>query len=271
MGSEKFEWMARAGYAARGLVYVLVGMMAVLGSIGGGSPDSESALQMVLSQPFGRIWLGFIGLCLIGFIVWRLAQSLANADNHPADLKGYVVRAGLLISAITYSGLALFAVTHALMMSTGQSGGDSSSWTEWLMQQPYGRYLVGIVGLCILGAGAAHIVKGIRRSYHRYLAFDANLHPALDSCCVFGLVAKGIVFLIIAVFFLYAAFMIDPDQAGSMADALTWVRQFPLGGVLYLAIGLGLACFGIYGFVEARYRRVAPPSLDQARRSIPAI
>ncbi len=78
-------------------------------------------------------------------------------------------------------------------------------------------------------------------------------------------------FLIIGVFFLYAGFMIDPQQAGSMADALTWVRQLPFGGVLYLVIGLGLACFGLYGFVEARYRRVSRPSLDQARRSIPAI
>lgn len=271
MGSNKFEWMARAGYAARGLVYVLVGLMALLGSIGGGSPDSESALEMVLSQPFGRIWLGLIGLFLVGFIVWRLAQSLANADNHPAELKGYVIRLGLLVSAITYTGLAIFAVTHALLMGSQEAGNGSQSWTAWLMQQPYGRYLVGAVGLCILGAGAAHIVKGFRRSYHRYLAFDANLHPAVDTCCVYGLVAKGVVFLIIGVFFLYAAFMIDAEQAGSMSDALTWVRQLPFGGVLYLAIGLGLACFGIYGFVEARYRRVAQPSLEQARRSIPAI
>ena len=271
MGSNKFEWMARAGYAARGLVYVLVGAMAVLGSIGGGSPDSKSALQMVLSQPFGRIWLGFIGICLIGFIIWRLAQSLANADNHPAEMKGYVIRAGLLVSAITYGGLAIFAVTHALLMGSNGSGSGSRSWTAWLMQQPFGRYLVGIVGLCILGAGTAHIIKGIKRRYHRYLAFDARLHPALDMSCVYGLVAKGIVFLIIGVFFAYAAFTVDPDQAGSMADALTWVRQLPFGGLLYLAIGLGLACFGIYGFVEARYRRVASPDLDQARRSIPAI
>lgn len=271
MGSNTFEWMARAGYAARGLVYVLVGLMALLGSIGGGSPDSQSALEMVLSQPFGRIWLGFIGLCLIGFIIWRLAQSLANADNQPAELKGYVIRAGLFVSAITYTGLAIFAVTHALLMGSEGSGGGSASWTAWLMQQPYGRFLVGIVGLCIIGAGTAHIVKGVKRSYHRYLAFDANLHPVIDSCCVYGLVAKGIVFLIIGVFFLYAGFMIDPQQVGSMADALTWVRQLPFGGVLYLVIGLGLACFGLYGFVEARYRRVSRPSLDQARRSIPAI
>jgi hypothetical protein len=267
--TEKLVWLARAGYAARGLVYVLVAIMALLGSFGGGSPDSQSALQMVLSQPLGRIWLAIIAVALVGFVLWRVMQSVANADGHPDTLKGYVVRSGMLVSALSHGGLAIYAGSRALSMGSSGSGGGSQAWTTWLMQQPFGRYLVGLVAVCILGAGAAHIVKGLRRSYHRYLSLDAQHHPLIDLFCVYGLVAKGIVFLIIATFFGYAAFVVDPDQAGSMSDALTWIRRLPFGALLYVVMGLGLFSFGIYGFIEARYRRVRPPSLQQARRAIP--
>lgn len=266
----KMEWLARAGYSARGLVYVLIGLMALLGSLGGGSPDSKSALEMVLSQPLGRVWLAVVAVALAGFILWRLMQGLANADHHERNLKGYVVRAGLLVSAFTYGSLALFAARQALHMgSSGSGDGGSRSWTAWLMQQPFGRYLVGIVALCILGAGVAHIVKAVTRRYHRYLSFDAQRHPALDIFCVYGLVAKGCVFLIIGVFFFYAALTVDSDQAGSMADALSWVRQLPFGAALYLVMGFGLISFGLYSLIQARYRHVNPPSdLAQAKRAM---
>ncbi|WP_377298535.1 DUF1206 domain-containing protein [Rhizobium sp. SGZ-381] len=267
--TRKLEWLARAGYVARGLVYVLVAGLVLIGSVGGGSPDSESALQWVLGQPLGRIWLGVIAVALIGFVAWRVSQALANADNHPDNLKGYVVRAGMLVSAATYTGLAFYAASHALQMGEGSGGGGSQTWTAWLMQQPFGPYLVGCVGLAILGAGSALIIKGIGRRYHRYLSFDAKRHGWIDLFCVAGLVAKGIVFLIIGCFFLYAAYAVDPQEAGSMADALSFIRQLPFGAPLYLAMGLGLLCFGIYGFIEARYRKVTPPSLAEARRAMP--
>ncbi|MFD1744592.1 DUF1206 domain-containing protein [Rhizobium helianthi] len=267
--TRKLELLARAGYAARGLVYLLVGLMAILGSLGGGSPDSKSALQLVLGQPLGRVWLGIAAIAMVGFILWRLLQALGNADHHPDDLKGYVVRAGLLVSAATYGGLAIFAARHALNLGGQASGDGSRSWTAWLMQQPFGRYLVAFVALCILGAGVAHIVKALTRGYHRYLSFDARTHSGLDLFCVYGLVAKGCVFLIISVFFFYAAFTVDPDQAGSMADALSFVRQLPFGAILYVLMGLGLCSFGFYSFIEARYRRVVPPSLAEARSAMP--
>ena len=266
----KFEWLARLGYAARGIVYMLVGGMALLSSFGGGQADQQSALQVVLEQPFGWIWLGLIGLGLIGFIVWRLAQAILNADRHEDDAKGYLVRAAMFVSAATYTGLASYAIGQALRLSFASGSGNSKeSWAGWLMQQPFGPYLVAAVGLAIVGAGVAQIGKGITRRYRRYLKFSSQEHQALDLVCIYGLAARGLVFVIIGSFLLYGAWAVDPGQAGSTADALAWVRGLPGGAFLYGLVALGLLAFGAYGLIEARYRIVRPPALSDARRARP--
>lgn len=267
----RFEWLARFGYAARGIVYVLVGGMALLSSFGGGEADQESALQMVLDQPFGWIWLGLIGVGLIGFIVWRLAQSILNADGQENNAKGYLIRGAMFVSAATYTGLASYAIGHALSLSFGSGSGNSKeSWTAWLMQQPFGRYLVAIVGLAVLGAGVAQIAKGIAKRYRRYLRLSPAEHRVLDLTCAYGLAARGVVFLIVGSFFLYAAWAVDPAQAGSTADALAWVRRMPMGALLYGLIAVGLIAFGAYGLIEARYRIVRAPAISDAKRAATA-
>ena len=264
----RFEWLARFGYAARGVVYLLVGGIALLSSFSGGQADQESALQMVLQQPLGWIWLGLIGLGLLGFIVWRLAQGILNADGHPGNSKGYLTRAAMIVSAITHVGLASFALRQAFQLSIGGGSGSSQeSWTSWLMQQAFGPYLVGAVGLAIIAGGVVQILKGVKRRYLKYVNLSPARHRALDLICVYGLAARGLIFLIIGTFFLYAAWVVDPEQAGSTADAMAWVRQLPFGRILYGFVALGLFAFGAYGLIEARYRTVRAPTLDDAKRA----
>ncbi|RWX78560.1 DUF1206 domain-containing protein [Neorhizobium lilium] len=266
----KLEWFARSGYAARGAVYALTAGMALLSSFGGGLPDSKSAMQTLLEQPLGQIWLGLIGVGLVGFIVWRLIQAIFNTDHHESDWKGYGTRAVLLVSAATYTSLAAFAIGQAFHLGFGGGSSDGgSSWTSWLMSQPFGRYLVGLLALAVLGSGVAQIIRGAKRSYRKYFERDWGNRKSLDAVCMYGLIARGTIFLIVGVFFLYAAFAVDPQQAGSSADALTWVRQLPFGGLLYVIVALGLFAFGAYGFIEARFRIVNPPtSMQQARRAV---
>lgn len=268
----KLEWLARSGYAARGIVYVLIAGMASLSTLGGGEPDSESALQIVLGQPFGQIWLGVIGIGLIGFILWRVAQSILNTDRHQNNARGYLVRAGLLVSAATYTGLAFYAVGQALHLGFGAgSSGGREGWTAWLMQQPFGRYLVAGVGLAIIGAGCAQAAKGIKQGYLRYFESGFEQRTVLNGICTYGLLARGIIFLIIGGFFVYAAFTVDPNQAGGLADALAWVRRLPFGAILYGLAAIGLFAFGLYGLIEAWYRIVQPPSMDRPLRAMRSV
>jgi hypothetical protein len=265
----KLELYARSGYAARGAVYLLTATMALLSSFGGGKPDSKSAMQILLNQPFGQIWLGLIGIGLVGFIVWRLIQAIFNTDHHDNDWKGYGARAVLLVSVATYTGLAAFAIGQAFHLGFGGGSSDGgSSWTAWLMSQPLGRYLVGLVALGILGGGIANIIRGATRGYAKHFEQNWQKHTILDFICMFGLIARGVILLIVGGFFLYAAFAVDPQQAGSTADAMIWVRKLPFGAMLYIVVALGLFAFGAYGLVEARYRIVRPPTAQQARRAV---
>ncbi len=265
----KFQMMARAGYGARGVVFLLIAGLALFSSFAGGQADTQSALQAILQQPFGRVWIGLIGVGLAGFVVWRLAQSLANADGQDDDVKGYAIRAALFGSAVTYAGLAFTSLAMALQMSGGGGSGGEEGLAAWVMAQPFGRYLAGIIGLGFIIGGGVTAMKGIKRSFGRYLHLDAEKNSPAVLISIYGLVARGAVFGIIGVFFVYAAFTVDPEQAGGMADALAWVRSLPFGGIIYAVVALGLAAFGLYNFVEARYRRIATPDVGDIRRQLP--
>lgn len=266
----KFHLMARAGYGARGVVFLMVAALALFSGFAGAEPDTNSALETLLQQPFGRVWIGLIGLGLAGFVVWRLAQSLANADGQDDDAKGYAIRAALFGSAITYAGVAMTSILMALQMSNGSGGsGGEEGIAAWVMSQPFGRYLAGIIGIGFIIGGIVTAMKGIKRSFGRYLELDAEKNSPAVLISIYGLVARGVVFGIIGVLFLYAAFNVDPEQAGGMAEAMAWLRELPFGGIIYAVVAVGLAAFGIYNFVEARYRRIRAPEASDIRRQLP--
>lgn len=267
--TSKFEWLARAGYAARGVVFLLISGLALFSSFGGGRPDTRNALDSLLQQPFGRIWLGLIGLGLAGFVAWRLAQSLADADNHGPGWKSVAIRAALFGSAATYAGLAIYAFAHALANDSGGGGNGEESMAAWAMSQPFGRFLAAAIGLGFVIGGCVTAYKGFSQRFRRYLKLPGDRNGPLALLSIYGLAARGVLFAIVGIFFTYAAFSLDPQQAGSTADALEWIRQLPFGAFLYLVVAAGLAAFGLYNFVEARYRIVDAPTLEKARHSLP--
>ncbi len=266
----RFEGLARAGYAARGIVYFLLGALA-LGSAfgrGGGEASSQGALSSLLSQPFGRVALGLIAIGLIGHVLWRLAQSLLDADRLGKDAKGLAGRAGHLVSGLTHATLALFAAQLALGLGASSSSGSEDHWTAWLMQQPFGRWLVGLVGLVIIAAGGVQIYRAVTAKYRERIALPAHSGEWLQKLCSFGLGARGALFMVIGGFFLLAALTVNPNQAGSLPEAMEWVQQLPFGGILYVLAALGLVAFGIYSLVEARYRRIEAPDPAHLQRGL---
>ena len=162
-GRNTLERLARFGYGARGFVYCVVGGLAVLAALGAGgrAGDSRGALRTVLGGPFGAVVVGAIALGLLGFAVWRCVEAVTDADRRGTAPKGLAVRAAHLVSAVIYGGLALTAAS--LSLGLGLSGGDGMrDWSAWLMAKPLGRWLLALIGLCIIGGGFGFLWKAAR-------------------------------------------------------------------------------------------------------------
>ena len=260
----KLHLIARAGYAARGIIYLIVGGLAGLAALGqgGGTTDSRGALSTVIAAPFGKGLLAAIALGLLGYSAWRAVQALLDVDDHGANLKGVAVRSGLAVSAITHAGLALFAVSLAMGWGTGSNGsgdGLSQEWTAWLLGRPFGPWLVAGVGLAVAGAGVAHIVKGWRADFLRRFDMNPSERDVISPISRVGLAARGVAFLIIGGFLVAAAVQNDPSEARGLSGALQALQQRPFGWVLLGVLAVGLAAFGAYSLIESVYRRVNVP------------
>jgi hypothetical protein len=266
------ETLARFGYGARGVVYGLVGALALLAAIGSGGQTggSRSALQTLVSQPFGKVWLVLIAVGLFGFCAWRILEALTDADNRGSDLKGWAIRGAHLVSGIVYAGLALSTLNLALGRDSGGGGEDSAAqdWTAWLMSQPFGQWLVALVGLIIAGTGLAFILKAWRGRVADRLSLPSDKRDWIVTLGRMGFAARGVVFLMIGGFLGLAAWHASSSQVQGLGGALEALQRQPYGWVLLALTALGLFAFGLFGLIQARYRHIDAPDLDDAKAAV---
>lgn len=245
---------ARFGYAAKGVVYLLVGGIALQAALARGAvTDSEGALRTLLDAPFGRVLLGVMAFGLLGYALWRLYCAAANPEHDGGLRRVYFGVSGLL-----YAGLAMEAARLAL--GNGGGGGDGAShWSAELLSKPFGGWILGAVGAIILGFGIGQLVHAWKAKLDDQLdlsRLEAGTRRAVVFVSRFGLAARGVVFVVIGVFVLRAALEFDPSQARGVGGALATLQRQPYGGLVLGAVALGLLAYGIYELVRARYRRI---------------
>jgi len=267
--------VARVGYAARGVVYLIIGGLATLAVFGSGgqTAGSRDALKSLLGQPFGSTLLVIVGLGLFCYSLWRVIQAFFDPDNHGTDGKGLAIRASMVISAILHVSLGFFAITLVFTLggdsSGGSGGGGQENFSAWLLQQPFGVWLVALIGLAVVGAGVAHGIKGYHAKFERYMRIPESLQPGAQHICRFGLVTRGVVLVIVGGFFLLAAYQADPSEAGGLGEVFSTVRSQPFGRILLGIVAIGLFAFGTYSTLEAAFRRIDGPSANDMRRDAP--
>lgn len=258
--SNGLKWAARGGYAVRGVVYLVVGFFAVLAAIGSGTTeDTRGALQKLLEQPFGGVLLGVVGLGLLAFAGWRFIQAFGDPDDHGTYGKGLLIRFAILASGLIHLGLAVFAagLIFSLGLSSGGGGGDpTSGWLSWVFGRTWGRYIALALTLVPVGIGIAHIRKGWNAGFEKYLRPDFDKIELAKPICSFGLIARGVIFMVIGLLAFYGGGIYHAGDAPGLEDALTWIQGLPFGWLALLAIAFGLVAFAFYAFVEAAYRRI---------------
>lgn len=251
--------IARWGYAARGVVYLIVGGLALLAAIGSGgrTTDTKGALSEILGQPFGHILLALVAFGLMSYAIWRGVQAVWDSDRHGNDIKGLTIRAAFVVSSITHLGLAFSALS--LVFGWGASGDDSKQHLGWLLTSTAGQVAVGVAGLVVIGVGIAHAYKGLVVDFEHRFDLERLTRRWLLPVCRFGLIARGAVFVIVGGFLTVAAWQAKAEHIKGLDGALNAVAEQPYGPVLLAVVALGLFAFGIYGVTEAWARRISNP------------
>ncbi len=247
----------RAGYTARGIVYILVGALAMLAAWHGGQAEgTKGALSSLTGKTWGMALLWVIGIGFFCYAAWRVIAAWMDLERHGTEAKGIVARLGMLATAVIHAALGIYVIQ--LVMGSGGGTDDSQSqedWTAWLLSQPFGRWIVMAIGLVVIGAGIYYAYKGVAEKYKEHLRWTETVER-LDPLCKLGFVAYGLVIAMIGGFLLWAGWTSDPSEAGGLDQAFATVRQAAFGRVLLGVLGLGVIGFAIENFIEAVYRVV---------------
>lgn len=245
------EMLTRIGFAARGIMYVLIGYLALRS---GRSEDGAEALAS-LSGVSGGVLLAVMALGFLAYGIWRLSEALIDTEGHGSDATGVAIRAGGAASGIIHVILAFVAANLAL---GGQGGGGDGTRESaaTALSLPGGPVLVGLAGLALVATGLWQMLKAVRADFLLQLDGRAAGRPWVMWLGRAGYAARGLVFLIMGWFLVQAGFAADAAEAGGMGDAL---ESLPRG--IYFAVALGLLVFGLFSLVEARYRRINDPQV----------
>jgi Domain of Unknown Function (DUF1206) len=250
--------LARAGLAARGVIYILIGWVAILVALGQSSrqADQQGALQLLAGQPYGLVSLWLLGIGFAGYALWRLSEAAFGVTGEGS---GAGPRLKSLVRALVYAGFAY--LTLKVISGTGgsQTRKQQDLSAQVMRHGSGGRWLVGIAGLIIVIVGVALVVEGIRRKFLKHLQtaqMSARTRRIVEWLGVIGTAARGVVFALAGVLVVEAAVRYKPSKAGGLDKALLTLRNQPFGEFLLILAALGLIIFGIYGLCEARWRKV---------------
>jgi hypothetical protein len=258
-GSRWFHWLSRAGLVARGVIYLLIGSLAVqigMGS-GGKEADRKGALETVAGTPGGEvlIWLlvaGFVGLAL-----WRFSEAVYGqpVPNGRAPTK----RLASLGRGVFYGVAAATILDFALGGGAQSSNEQSKSFTAKAMGEPGGRWLVLAIGLGFVAWGVGNIVNALRRKFAEKLEtgrMSPRVRIVVEYLGLVGRAARGVVFGAVGAFLAYAAITFDPSKAKGLDGTLRSFAGTAGGRWVLVAVAIGLVTFGVYSFCEARWRKV---------------
>lgn len=262
--SRLLEWAARLGYAARGLVYCGLGAIALLAALDL-TPQARGAkgvLETWAHWPLGTLLICVVGGGLTAFAAWRAIQAVFDADRHGTSPKAWAIRAGQAVSGLVYGGLALsaFELLDAFE-DFGEAGEteDLRRTSAAVLDAPHGDWLLILAGLVVVGFGVGNVIQGLAQDFGRRLACDERLSQRVAPLAKMGYAARGLATLPVGLFLILAGMETRASEARSWGQALQTVEQQPFGGFVLAALAAGLIAFGLFGFVEARYRRITPP------------
>jgi len=259
--SRSLEVAARAGFVARGAIYLLIGIIALQIALGhGGQADRGGALGQIAAKSYGTFLLWALVVGFAGLALWRFSEAAFGAvgpDGHATGQRLKSLARGLLYSFFFVSTLQLVTGTSSSATANGNS--QSKALTARVMTHSGGRLLVGLVGLVVVVIGVLLAREGWTKEFLKRMSFGgapAGARSIVEKLGVFGGVARGAVIALTGVFLIIAAVRFSPSKAEGIDGSLRAFAHTPVGPFLLIPVALGLVAFGLFSWCEARWRRV---------------
>ena len=255
------EQLERFGFVARGLIYVIIGVLALQFAMGAGGATATptSAIALIGRQPLGKWLLVAVAAGLAGYSLWGFVRAILDPLGRGSDAKGLIARAGFLVSGVSY-GLLLIPTVLTLLNKPGAStAGNSSGVPATLTSGPFGKWLVIAFGIFWVIAGAGQLVEAYVAHFTRDLktsTMSADEVRAATWLGRIGFAARGVVFGLIGVIILQTAFAVGAKQAQGFDGALAALAHAPNGQILLGAVAIGLIVFGIYSALCAKWNKI---------------
>jgi hypothetical protein len=251
--------LARIGYAVNGILHILIGGIAIgvasgAGATSGAEADQSGALGALASAPGGVfvLWVVVVGLAALG--IWQLLSALLVREPDATKRAAHVVAE--LGKAVAYLAIAATAFSFA-SGGSNNSASSTKSFSATLLASPGGVFLLIALGLGVLAIGAVFVVRGVRQSFTKHIRVPGGTAgKAVVALGVVGYVAKGIAVGVVGILFIVAAATANPSQATGLDGALRAMLKLPFGGVILVAVGVGVIAYGLYCFARARMAKL---------------
>jgi hypothetical protein len=256
--SSAFEWLSRAGFVARALIYGIIGVLAVKLAFGDGGKitNQQGALQTIAQQPFGKVLLTLVAIALGGYFLWRLVRAAIGHGPEGSD-SGFE-RLAALASGIVYGAFCWVAV-QILAGSGASNAGEPKQLTGGVLDWPAGRWIVGIAGAVMVGVALYQGYRGLTKRFLKDSKVE-EMSPTTKTWItrigMFGHLARMVVFGLVGVFLIKAAIDYNAKQAVGLDGALAKLLDHSYGQLLLGVVAVGLIAFALYSLSDARYRRI---------------
>lgn len=253
--STAFRFAARAGYAANGILHLLIGGLVI--AVGAGAvedTDQTGAFRALAAVPLGAFGLWALALGLVALGAWHLLQAVAPRGlSGPRRVARIAAEApqGIVFLAVgvVSASVALGSRPHAEQAAEGISAG--------VLAWPIGGFVLGLVGVAVAAVGVGFVWMGVRRSFRSKVRIpDGAGGVALTTLGVVGFLAKGVALAIVGVLLVVAAIRVEPDTAGGLDGAVSAVIALPGGPFIAASVGAGFLAYGVFTVLRARYARL---------------
>ena len=258
--SKALGWLARAGFAARGVMYIIVGWIAVQVAVGhsGQQADRTGALHEIGATPVGGVLLWLLVVGFIGMTLWRLSEAVYGSPGSGQHKAGKRVAA--LARAIVYAVIAYGVLKYALGTGGPQSSDKQSvDLTATLLKYPGGQVLVVAIGVALVGGGIFLAYSAWQEKFRKDLELGqlpGRTRRIVEWLGKFGGMARGAVFITAGIFLVVAAVQAKPQQAKGVDSGLRTLASTPLGPWLLVLVAIGLIMFGLFSLCQAKWRRL---------------